>query len=63
MRVAVVRIRSGRVPHEKLPDFAVDVQLARFGIMAVSAVAFAAFGSLAIERSLRRAGVLRERSA
>ena len=39
---------------------AFDVQLLRLALMAASAVAFAAFGSLAIERSLRRAGVLRE---
>jgi energy-coupling factor transport system substrate-specific component len=42
---------------------ATDVQLLRIGLMAVSAVVFAAFGSLAIERSLGRAGVLRGRSA
>lgn len=39
---------------------AVDIQVLRLLIMAVSAVVLAAFGSLAIERSLRRAGVLRE---
>ncbi len=38
---------------------AIEVQVLRLVIMAVSAVAFAAFGSLAIERSLRKAGVLR----
>ena len=36
----------------------IDIQVLRLAIMAVSAVAFATFGSLAIERSLRRAGVL-----
>lgn len=41
-------------------DVAMDVQLLRVAIMAVSAVVFAAFGSVAIERSLRRAGVLRD---
>ena len=40
------------------PDFATDVQLLRLGIMAASAIVFAAFGSLALERALRRAGVL-----
>ena len=41
-------------------DIALEVQLLRLAIMAVSAVVFAAFGALAIERSLRRAGVLDE---
>ena len=40
---------------------AIDVQLVRLAIMAASAVVFAAFGTLAIERSLRRAGVIDER--
>jgi energy-coupling factor transport system substrate-specific component len=35
-----------------------DVQLIRLAIMAVSAIGFAALGSIALERSLRRAGVL-----
>lgn len=39
-------------------DVSVELQLVRLVIMAVSAVAFAAFGSLALVRSLRRAGVL-----
>jgi energy-coupling factor transport system substrate-specific component len=39
-------------------DFAVEVQILRLVVMAVSAIGFAAFGSLALERSLRRAGVL-----
>jgi energy-coupling factor transport system permease protein len=39
-------------------DFAVDVQVLRLGVMAISAIGFAAIGSLALERSLRRAGVL-----
>jgi energy-coupling factor transport system permease protein len=37
---------------------ALDIQVLRLAIMAASAVAFAAAGSLAIERSLRRTGVL-----
>ena len=44
-------------------DLALDIQLLRLAIMAASAVVFAAFGALAIERSLRRAGVLEERAA
>ena len=40
-------------------SIAVDIQLLRLAIMALSAVVFAAFGSLAIERSLRKSGVLR----
>lgn len=43
--------------------FAVDIQLLRLVIMAASAVAFAAFGSLAIERSLRKSGVLGDPAA
>ena len=39
-------------------DFAVDIQLARGLLMAISALVFVAFGSVALERSLRRAGVL-----
>ncbi|HUQ43757.1 MAG TPA: ECF transporter S component [Candidatus Limnocylindria bacterium] len=39
-------------------DISMDVQLLRLAIMAASAVGFAAFGSLALERALRRAGVL-----
>jgi energy-coupling factor transport system substrate-specific component len=38
--------------------FAVDVQALRLAIMALSAVGFAAYGSLLLQRSLRRAGVL-----
>jgi energy-coupling factor transport system substrate-specific component len=38
--------------------FAVDVQVLRLVIMAASAVGFAAFGALLLQRSLRRAGVL-----
>lgn len=43
-------------------DIAVEIQILRLALMAASAVAFAAFGSLAIERSLRKSGVLRDRS-
>jgi energy-coupling factor transport system permease protein len=39
-------------------DVSTDLQLIRFGVMAASALGFAALGSLALERSLRRAGVL-----
>jgi energy-coupling factor transport system substrate-specific component len=44
-------------------EMALDVQLIRLALMAVSAIALAAFGALAIERSLRRAGVLEDRPA
>jgi energy-coupling factor transport system permease protein len=40
------------------PGFAVDVQIVRLVIMAVSAFVFVALGSQALERALRRAGVL-----
>ena len=39
-------------------DASVELQLVRLAVMAVSAVAFAAMGSLALARSLDRAGVL-----
>jgi energy-coupling factor transport system permease protein len=39
-------------------DASLELQLARFAVMGVSAIGFAAFGSIALERSLRRAGVL-----
>jgi energy-coupling factor transport system permease protein len=38
--------------------FAVDLQAARLAIMGASAIVFAALGSRALERALRRAGVL-----
>jgi energy-coupling factor transport system substrate-specific component len=44
-------------------DVSTDLQLLRLAFMALSAVVFAALGSLAIERSLRRSGVLGDRSA
>jgi energy-coupling factor transport system substrate-specific component len=40
------------------PDVAVDVQVARLVVMGMSAIVFAALGSLALARALRRAGVL-----
>jgi energy-coupling factor transport system permease protein len=49
------------------PDASLTLQAVRIVVMGASAIAFAAFGSLALERSLRRAGVLegfgRERGA
>ena len=42
-------------------DVATDIQLLRLALMAVSAVVFAAFGSMAIARALGRSGVLRAR--
>lgn len=40
------------------PEIAMDVQAVRLAIMAVSAVVLAGFGAVALERSLRRSGVL-----
>ena len=40
------------------PDASLELQVVRFAVMAASAIGFAAFGSLALERSLRRTGVL-----
>ncbi len=39
-------------------DVSIDLQLARGVLMAISAVVFVALGSVLLERSLRRAGVL-----
>ena len=39
-------------------DVSLELQLLRLSFMAVSAIVIAAFGSLALERSLRRTGVL-----
>ena len=39
-------------------DASTELQVVRFAVMAASAIGFAAFGSLALERSLRRTGVL-----
>ncbi|HXG26740.1 MAG TPA: ECF transporter S component [Candidatus Binatia bacterium] len=43
-------------------ETAIDIQLIRLALMAVSAVVLAGFGALAIERSLRKAGVLEGRA-
>jgi energy-coupling factor transport system permease protein len=40
------------------PDASIELQVVRFAVMAASAIGFAAFGSLVLERSLRRTGVL-----
>jgi energy-coupling factor transport system substrate-specific component len=39
-------------------DASLELQLLRYGVMAASAIGFAALGSIALERSLRRTGVL-----
>jgi energy-coupling factor transport system substrate-specific component len=39
-------------------DVSVDLQVARLVLMAISAVVFVAYGSVLLERALRRAGVL-----
>jgi len=39
-------------------DASLELQVVRLAVMAASAIGFAAFGSLALERSLRRTGVL-----
>jgi energy-coupling factor transport system substrate-specific component len=44
-------------------DVSTELQLLRLAFMALSAVVFAALGSLAIERSLAKAGVLRGRAS
>lgn len=64
--VAAVASALGAFVHDwaiYYPTVATDIQLLRLVLMAVSAVVFAAFGSLAIERSLRRSGVLRDTGA
>jgi energy-coupling factor transport system substrate-specific component len=66
LSVAAIASALGAFVHDwaiYYADVATDVQLLRLALMAVSAVVFAAFGSLAIERSLGRSGVLRGRSA
>ena len=66
LSVAAIAAALGAFVHDwaiYYPDVSIDIQLLRLGLMAVSAVVFAAFGSLAIERSLRRSGVLGDRSA
>jgi energy-coupling factor transport system substrate-specific component len=66
LSVAAIASALGAFVHDwaiYYPDISIDIQLLRLALMAVSAVVFAAFGSLAIERSLRRSGVLGDRSA
>jgi energy-coupling factor transport system substrate-specific component len=66
LAVAAIASAAGAWIHDwtlYYADFAVDIQVLRLAIMAVSAVVFAVFGSLAIERSLRRAGVLGDTAA
>ena len=61
--VAAVASAAGAFVHDwalYYSEVAVDIQMLRLALMAVSAIVFAAFGTLAIERSLRKAGVLRE---
>ena len=61
LAVAAVASAVGAWAHDwwlYYTDFAVELQALRLVVMGVSAVAFAAFGSLALVRSLRRAGVL-----
>ena len=63
LSVAAVASAVGAFVHDwalYYSGVAADVQVLRLALMAVSAIVFAAFGSLAIERSLRKAGVLRE---
>lgn len=65
LSVAAVASALGAFVHDwaiYYADVAVDVQLLRLALMAVSAVVFAAFGSLAIERSLDRSGVVKGRA-
>ncbi len=66
LSVAAVASALGAFVHDwaiYYSDVATDLQLLRLVLMALSAVVFAALGSLAIERSLGRSGVLRGRSA
>lgn len=59
--VAAVASAAGAWAHDwaiYYADVATELQLARLAIMSVSAIGFAALGSLALVRSLRRAGVL-----
>ena len=61
--VAAIASAVGAFVHDwalYYPTISMDIQLLRLALMAVSAVVFAAFGSVAIERSLRKAGVLRD---
>ena len=66
LSIAAIASALGAFVHDwaiYYPDVAMEVQLLRLALMAVSAVVFAAFGSVAIERSLRRSGVLGGRAA
>jgi energy-coupling factor transport system substrate-specific component len=59
--VAAIASAAGAWVHDWVlyyPAASMELQLVRLTLMAASAVAFAAFGSLALERSVRRAGVL-----
>jgi energy-coupling factor transport system substrate-specific component len=61
LAVAAVASAAGAWIHDWVvwyPGVAVDVQVLRGLVMAISAVVIAALGSLALVRSLRRAGVL-----
>ena len=59
--VAALASAAGAWVHDWVvwyPTAAIELQVARLAVMAVSAVGIAAFGSFVLERSLRRAGVL-----
>jgi energy-coupling factor transport system permease protein len=59
--VAAIASAAGAWVHDWVLYYAeasIELQLLRLVVMAVSAVGIAAFGSLLLERSLRRAGVL-----
>jgi energy-coupling factor transport system substrate-specific component len=65
LSVAAIASALGAFVHDwaiYYADVAPDIQLLRLALMAGSAVVFAAFGSLALERSLGRSGVLRPRA-
>jgi energy-coupling factor transport system substrate-specific component len=61
LAVAAVASAIGAWAHDwwlYYADVSIELQALRLVVMSVSAVGFAAFGSLALVRSLRRAGVL-----
>jgi energy-coupling factor transport system permease protein len=61
LAIAAVASAVGAWAHDWVlyySDAAVELQVLRLLVMAISAIGFAAIGSLALERSLRRAGVL-----
>jgi energy-coupling factor transport system substrate-specific component len=61
LAVAAVASAAGAWAHDwwlYYADVAIELQALRLVVMGASAVAFAAFGSLALARSLRKAGVL-----